>query len=48
MHENIRAIVTADEAETLGIVEPLYGTDLTIRHITHSKLRYLKKRLDHQ
>jgi hypothetical protein len=30
MHENIRAIVTADEAETLGIVEPLDGTDLTI------------------
>ena len=33
MHENVRAIVTADEAETLGVVEPLDGTDLTIRHI---------------
>jgi hypothetical protein len=30
MHENVRAIVTADETEALGVVEPLDGTDLTI------------------
>jgi hypothetical protein len=47
MHENIRAIVTADEAETLGVVEPFDGTDLTIRHVAHSKLKF-SKRLDHR
>ncbi|GLQ51061.1 hypothetical protein GCM10010872_25100 [Dyella flava] len=44
MHENIRAIVAADEAETLGIVEPLDGTDLTIRHETHSKTRFFNNK----
>jgi hypothetical protein len=34
MHEHIRAIVAADKAETLGIVEPLDCADLTIRHET--------------
>ena len=29
MHEHVRAVVAADEAEALGIVEPLDGTDLT-------------------
>ncbi|GLQ96283.1 hypothetical protein GCM10007863_07010 [Dyella mobilis] len=48
MHEDIRAIVAADKAETLGIVEPLNGTDLTIRHETHSKTRFFNnERLDH-
>ncbi|GLQ87588.1 hypothetical protein GCM10007898_11540 [Dyella flagellata] len=44
MHENIRAIVAADEAETLGIVEPFDGTDLTIRHVAHSKTQVFKQR----
>jgi hypothetical protein len=30
MHEYVRAIVTANETEALGVVEPLDGTDLTI------------------
>src|SRR4249919_1857911 len=32
MHEQVRAALRGDEAEALGIVEPLYGSSLTIRH----------------
>jgi hypothetical protein len=32
MHEYVRAIIPADETETLGVVEPLDGTYFTIRH----------------
>src|SRR5690606_18908259 len=32
MDEHIRAGIAADKAESLGIVEPLDGADLTIRH----------------
>src|SRR5690348_13457440 len=32
MHEHVGAVLTADEAEPLGVVEPLDGTCFTIRH----------------
>src|SRR5690606_28208360 len=32
MHEHILAAVTADEPETLRVVEPLHGTNLTFCH----------------
>jgi hypothetical protein len=32
MHEDVRAVFTTDEAKALGVVEPLDGTYLTIRH----------------
>jgi hypothetical protein len=32
MHEQVGTAFRRDEAETLGIVEPLDGTGLTIRH----------------
>ena len=32
MHEHVRAIITADKAETLGVIEPLHCTYFTIRH----------------
>src|SRR5690606_41325186 len=32
MHEHILAAVTADESETLRVVEPLHGTNLTFCH----------------
>src|ERR1700733_3332813 len=32
MHKHVRATLPADEAETLGVVEPLDGTYFTIRH----------------
>src|SRR5690242_19135452 len=38
MHEHIRSVLTADEAEALAFVEPLNGTDLTIRHGTLHKI----------
>src|SRR5690349_18709023 len=34
MHEDVGATLPADEAKALGVVEPLDGTDLTIRHDT--------------
>jgi hypothetical protein len=30
VHEYILAILSADEAKTLGGIEPLYGTNMTI------------------
>jgi hypothetical protein len=33
MHEKVRAALRGDEAKTLGIVEPLDGTGLTVRHL---------------
>src|SRR5690606_32306344 len=33
MHEQVRAALRGDEAEALGVVEPLDGTGLTIRHV---------------
>src|SRR5690242_3909909 len=39
MHEHVRSVLTADEAETLAFVEPLDGTDLTIRHGTLHKIK---------
>src|SRR5690348_6243413 len=34
VHEQVRAALRGDEAEALGVVEPLDGTSLTIRHET--------------
>jgi len=36
MHEKVFTIGAADEAETLGVVEPLDGAGLTIGHVTYS------------
>ena len=33
VHEEVRAAFRGDEAEALGIVEPLHGALLTIRHV---------------
>ena len=32
VHKHILAIFAADEAETLGVIEPLYGTVFAICH----------------
>jgi hypothetical protein len=32
VNEHVRTVLTGNEAEALGVVEPLYGADLTIRH----------------
>jgi hypothetical protein len=37
MDENVLAILTGNEAKPLGVVEPLDGTNLTIRHETLSQ-----------
>ena len=36
VHEQVRAAFRGDEAEALGVVEPLDGAGLTIRHLTNS------------
>src|SRR5690606_25941626 len=38
MDEHVLAAVGGDEAETLGIVEPLHGAGLTLGHVTDSHL----------
>ncbi len=36
VHKQVRAAFRGDEAEALGVVEPLDGAGLTIRHLTNS------------
>src|SRR6476469_4077791 len=40
VHEQVRAGLRGDEAEALGVVEPLDGTALTIRHLVTPSCKF--------
>src|SRR5688500_11479794 len=42
VHEQVRAGLRGDEAEALGVVEPLDGTGLTIGHLSYSLMELLR------